>query len=100
MKPSNSSDKNLKIGATFTPLKWADFAVEKFGLFEKWLAGKSIFDPTFGGGNLIFSLIQSGVNKGYKPKELPIENLYGIELNSDFFATIFNEAKEKFDVDM
>lgn len=94
----DSSDKNLKIGATFTPLKWAEFAIEEFDLLEKWLSGKSIFDPTCGCGNLFFALIEKALNKGYKAKDLPINQLYGVELNSKFFDSIFITAKEKFGI--
>lgn len=87
MKTSSLSDKKLEIGTVFTPSKWAHFAIEQFGLFDKWIGGAKIFDPTMGSGNLLLSLIEYGVNQGYKSSELPVDNLYGIELNTLHFET-------------
>ena len=52
-KTSSSDSRSLKIGAVFTPLRWAEFAIERFGLFERWLAGATVLDPTMGEGNLL-----------------------------------------------
>jgi len=52
-----SSDNNLFIGDVFTPLEWGIFAIERFGFFEKWLSGCTVFDPTMGEGNLLEAFI-------------------------------------------
>ena len=98
MKTSNSSDKELEIGTVFTPLKWGQFAIEQFGLFDKWLNGSKIFDPTMGEGNLLVSLIEYGLERDHKVADLPINNLYGVELNTQHFQNFFKEVKNKFDL--
>lgn len=92
------SNKRLKIGAVFTPPKWADFAVAKFGLFDRWIKGASIFDPTMGRGDLLFTLIEHGIKKGESIKNLPVDNLYGTELNSEFFDSLFVAAKDRYGI--
>ena len=93
-----SSDNALTMGAFFTPEKWAGFAVERFDLFRKWIAGATIFDPTMGKGNLLFALIEKGLEEGYQPKDLPISRLYGVELNSVFFDAMLHTTKERYGI--
>lgn len=93
MNVLNSSNKTLAMGAVFTPLKWADFAIEKFDLFKKWMNGATIFDPTMGEGNLLFALIEKGIREGYRPNEMPIDRLYGAEINEKFFQSTFQKAR-------
>lgn len=86
------SNKDIQIGDVFTPVSWGEFAVEKFDLFNKWIQGARLFDPTMGEGNLLESLITYGLAKGYSLNELPTQNLFGNELNTVYFQT----AKKKF----
>ncbi len=100
IKTFDSSDKDLKIGDVFTPLKWGEFAIDKFNIFQKWIDGASIFDPTMGEGNLIESLITCAFSKGYTIKNLPTHNLYGNELNSFYYKRAIKKFKEKYGLDM
>lgn len=96
----NSYDKHLKIGAVFTPLIWGEFAIKQFGIFEQWLAGASVFDPTMGTGNLLEALVLYGLQRGYSIDELPTFRLFGNELNSEYFSRAVLKFKEKFGLDM
>lgn len=102
MPISNSSidSTDLTIGAVFTPLKWAKFAIQQFGLFEKWLDGATIFDPTMGEGNLLEALVETGIRNGFQPKDLPLQNLFGIEANSLFFNNFFQKIQSKYGVEL
>lgn len=95
-----SSLKELSIGAVFTPLKWARFAIQELGLFRKWMAGATIFDPTMGEGNLLEGLIQYGRDFGFPLTELPVHNLYGVELNTGYFEEFFAKIKREYDIDL
>ncbi len=102
MKTDNTANRhhNLKIGDIFTPHKWAEFAICEFGLFDKWLEGASVFDPCMGTGHLLLSLINHGINKGYKPEELPIKTLFGNELNRAYHQQALREFNTRYAVDM
>ncbi|MEO0075857.1 MAG: SAM-dependent DNA methyltransferase, partial [candidate division WOR-3 bacterium] len=89
-----------KIGDIFTPLKWGLFAVKKFNLFQKWLDGARIFDPTMGEGNLLEALILYGLSNGYTIDELPTNNLFGNELNTQYFYQALSKFKEKYGLEM
>ncbi|GAB4245438.1 MAG: hypothetical protein Kow0027_05820 [Saprospiraceae bacterium] len=97
---SNSSDRSLKIGDVFTPLKWGEFAIERFKIFDDWLAGCSIFDPTMGTGNLLEALILYGKKHGYSIEQLPTERLFGNELNSTYYDIALKKFRTKFNLDM
>lgn len=91
----SSSSKELQIGDVFTPLNWSEFAIERFRIFESWMAGSSVFDPTMGEGNLLESLVRIGLENGHTIDDLPIQKLYGNELNTRYFK----RACDKFSVD-
>ncbi|MCS6821647.1 MAG: hypothetical protein NZ551_07245 [Microscillaceae bacterium] len=94
------SDKELKIGDVFTPLKWGEFAIEKFELFSKWLNGASIFDPTMGEGNLLEALISYGLKKGFTIDSLPTYRLFGNELNTDYYTKAIEKFSKQYGLDM
>ncbi len=100
IKTFDLSDRELKIGDVFTPLRWGEFAVNKFNLFSKWVNGASVFDPTMGEGNLLESLISYGLSKGYSIESLPTNKLFGNELNTSYFIQAITKFKEKYGLDM
>ena len=100
VKKLNSSDNHLKIGDVFTPLKWAEFAIQKFNIFDQWLAGASVFDPTMGSGNLLEALITYGIKLGYSLRELPTNQLYGNEMNTDYYNQALNKFLEEYGLNM
>ncbi len=99
-KTNYIADKNLRIGDVFTPIKWATFAITEFGIFEKWLAGASVFDPTMGEGNLLEALVVYGLSKGFTLNKLPAHNLFGNELNTVHYLQALSKFKTKFGLDM
>lgn len=100
IKTFDLSDKDLKIGDVFTPLKWGEFAIDKYDIFSKWMIGASVFDPTMGEGNLLEALITYGLAKGYAIEDLPTNRLYGNELNTYYFNAALKKFKEKYGLDM
>lgn len=100
MKTFDLSDKDLRIGDVFTPLKWGEFAIDKFDIFSKWLNGASIFDPTMGEGNLLEALITFGLSKGFPIENLPTNKLFGNELNTFYFHKALVKFKQKYGLDM
>ncbi len=100
IKTFDLSDKSLCIGDVFTPIKWAEFAIEQFGIFQKWLDGATIFDPTMGEGNLLEALITYGISKGITVCELPTNNLFGNELNTRYHEKALEKFEQQFGLDM
>ncbi|WP_234408469.1 Eco57I restriction-modification methylase domain-containing protein [Marinilabilia salmonicolor] len=100
MKTDENSANHIKIGDVFTPVRWACFAIEQFGIFERWMKGATIFDPTMGQGNLLIALVEYGVEKGFNLKELPILNLFGNEINTNYHKKALQFFLDEFNTDM
>jgi len=101
--PTSSSFDNaetLSIGAVFTPLEWGKFAIRQFDLFHQWVDGATVLDPTMGEGHLLEALIQMGVENGINPKDLPVDNLYGIEMNPVFLKRFFQKIQDRYDISL
>lgn len=97
--PTLSSCDNveaLSIGAVFTPLEWGKFAIRQFDIFQKWVDGATVLDPTMGEGHLLEALIQMGIESGINPDDLPVDNLYGVEMNAVFFKRFFQKIQDKY----
>jgi hypothetical protein len=90
----------LYLAAVYTPYEWAKFAIEHYSLFDDWIAGKTIFDPTMGTGNLLASLVDYGMEKGYSLSSLPVLNLFGLELNANAYNRALETFSEKYGVNM
>lgn len=69
----------MSIGEVFTPLYWGRYFINLFGIFDEWLNGKTIFDPTMGEGSLLQSFIEEALSLGISLSKLPVKNLYGVE---------------------
>lgn len=87
------------IGAIFTPPEWAMWLVEKYGIVDKWLSGKSVLDPTCGHGAFIFAIIDSAHKEKIPISKMPIENLFGIEKEKKFISIFQKEFSKKYEID-
>ncbi len=94
------NNNDLSIGAVFTPFEWAEFAIREFGIFDAWMSGKTIFDPTMGEGNLMEALVRMALNESIPSSEIPVERLFGVELNTLFFERFFLKMKAVYEVEM
>ncbi len=88
------------LGAVFTPLQWARFAVRKYGLLESWLAGKSILDPTMGKGHLLEALICEALEQGIKGEDLPISTIGGIEKEGEFICAFLERMSRRYELEL
>ena len=89
-----------KIGVVFTPKEWAQFAIERFGIFERWIHGATIFDPTMGSGDLLLALLDLGVKRGYSIESLPANKLFGNELSESKYKDAINRFQTEFNLDL
>ena len=89
-----------QIGCVFTPVDKAIPFFEKYDIFERWIQGDTIFDPTMGNGNLLQAVIQIGLKKGYRIEQLPTQRLFGNELNTIFYQEALNTFQQRYGIDM
>lgn len=87
------------IGAVFTPLQYAVDTILNTGLYEKWLQGASILDPTAGSGNFIEAFICTAIAKGDLISLEILNNLYAVEMQEQFISQFYKRIKEKYNID-
>lgn len=87
---------NLKIGDVFTPHKYAKYFLKKYNVVNEWLHGATVFDPTMGQGDLLLSLVELAIEQGHNPNKLPYHNLFGYELNTEYYNKAVNTFKKKY----
>lgn len=97
---ASNHNTHLSIGAVFTPMDWAVFAVREFGIYEGWMSGKTVFDPTMGEGNLLEALIIIALEQGISSSEIPVDRLFGVELNTVFFERFFERISTLYGIEM
>lgn len=98
--PSNCQNNTLNLGDIFTPHRWCKYFIEEFNLLNQWIAGKIIFDPTMGTANILESFVDLALEKGHQIRELPLNTLLGVEINSAYHAMAIDKFKRKYNVDM
>jgi hypothetical protein len=86
------------LGDVDTPLPWAEWSAERYGIVTRWLEGATILDPTLGNGNLLESLIVAGSKRGIKPCNLPVQNLFGLDLNDEKVFSFRKRLQERYGV--
>ena len=95
-----TDDSSYRIGVKFTPLDWAIFASNKFGIYNSWISGSTVFDPTMGSGNLLEALIKIGLSQGLSLNQLPVKRLFGNELNTLSYQEALDHFKDEYGIDM
>ena len=61
-KTSHLIDAN--IGKVFTPLKWAEWLINRWDIFNAWVDGAHICDPTAGQGAFPLAMLHIARRKG------------------------------------
>jgi hypothetical protein len=81
------------VGAIYTPPEWANWLIDRGEVYEKWLSGSSVCDPTGGKGVFILQLLLRAVKDGADLKAGLISNLGYIEIDPDSCATFLRAAE-------
>ena len=84
------------IGVFFTPLEWTKWVVNRYGLFEQWVHGATVFDPTAGEGNFLEAFIAIARERNIPVRRDMLERLFGIEKEERYVAKFFLKMKEQY----
>ncbi len=87
-------------GVVYTPRIWAEWALLESRIYERWLNGDTVVDPTVGDGSFILSLLGLAKKNQVDISRTMISNLYGFDLKQSGIDSTLKEAKEIFDVDL
>ncbi len=77
-------------GVVYTPEYWADWAVETYGIAEKWIKGGVILDPGCGEGSLTTAVIRRAFRMGYSPTPDDLTRLNCIDRDKEALS-VFKE---------
>ncbi len=88
-----------QIGQVFTPLKWADWLINKWNIFEAWLDGAHICDPTAGQGAFPLAMLHIAKQKGVPITPERISRLTLIEIVPAHLERFRENIKREFSVD-
>ena len=91
--------KSTGIGEVFTPLKWAKWLINRWGIFDAWIDGAHICDPTAGKGAFVLALLDIARRKGVPITSERLSRLTLIEMNAAHLAWFRKNVKQEFGVD-
>lgn len=89
-----------RIGEVFTPLKWALWLLNKWQVFDRWVDGASICDPTAGDGALALSLFKEAEIRGIEVTADMLHRLHLIELKKEHLSSFTVTAKRAYGLEM
>ena len=87
------------IGQVFTPLKWAEWLINKWNIFEAWLEGAHICDPTAGQGAFPLAMLLMARKKGVPITTERLSRLTLIEVVPSHLERFRENVKREFGID-
>ena len=88
-----SALKNNEIGVVYTPREWAGWLIDRGGIYDAWLSGKRVCDPSGGEGVFVLELLRKAKNNDVVILPEMIRKIGYIEMNSVACDTFFSRAK-------
>ena len=96
-KTSHLIDDN--IGQVFTPLKWAEWLINRWNIFEAWLDGAHVCDPTAGEGVFPLAMLHIARQRGVSITPERLSRLTLIEREPSLLEQFRENVKREFGVD-
>lgn len=90
---------SVEVGQVFTPIKWAEWLIERWGIFDAWIDGASICDPTAGQGAFALALFRLARSRGVRVSPELLSRLTLIEVRASHLQVFQLKARQKFAVD-
>ncbi len=87
------------LGAIFTPLKWAKWALQETGAFQAWLEGASVLDPTAGNGAFLRAMLELAQEQNILVSASMLARLHGVEREAAFVEEFFALVKADIGID-
>ena len=88
-----------QIGQVFTPLKWAEWLINRWGVFEAWVDGAHICDPTAGQGIFALAMLHIARRKGVPITRERLSRLTLIEIVPSYLERFKEDVKREFGID-
>lgn len=88
-----------KIGQVFTPLKWAEWLINRWNIFEAWHDGAHICDPTAGEGIFPLAMLHIARQRGVPMTPERLSRLTLIERVPSHLERFKENVKREFGID-
>ena len=88
-----------QIGQVFTPLKWSEWLINRWNIFDAWLNGAHICDPTAGQGAFPLAMLHIAKRKGVPITPERLSRLTLIEIVPSHLERFRENVKREFGVD-
>ncbi len=93
MDTNTLHSENDKIGQVFTPMVWAKWLIQRWGVFDSWCDGASVCDPTAGRGAFALALFDEARSRNVDVTTELLSRLKLVEIRSENLC-FFREAAE------
>ena len=84
----------MQLGRVFTPILWAEWCLETFGIYQAWRDGATILEPICGDGVFFKSLTKMTKQRGDTLSPNLFKLLFGVEIvhsdKSSFLQEFFD----------
>ena len=87
------------IGQVFTPTEWAEWLINKWHIFDAWMDGAEICDPTAGQGAFMIALLNIARNQGIPLTSKHISRLTLIEIDPSLIDNFKCSVIQRFGID-
>ncbi len=91
--------KKKYIGQVFTPVKWAEWLINKWNIFDAWVNGAHICDPTAGQGVFALAMLHIARRNGIPITRERLSRLTLIEIVPSHLERFRENVKQEFEVD-
>ena len=99
MDTEASLSDGTEISQVYTPVVWARWLIDRWGLFDAWLDGASVCEPTAGQGAFALALFHIARTRRIRITPELLSRITLIEMNPGHLRTFRLNAREKYDVD-
>jgi hypothetical protein len=98
MDTGTSHLENHKIGQVFTPLEWALWLIEQWGIFDLWIHGSSICDPSAGEGVFALALFKIAKDKNIDVSLEMMSRIWLIDICSSSLYAFQLKSQQIYDI--
>ena len=95
----HSDADKLRVGEVFTPRRWAEWLINRFGIFEAWVNGATICDPTAGQGSFALALFDLARSRGIDINKDLLSRLTLIEVRGEHLQAFKRQALQEFAIE-
>ncbi len=94
-----SHSRDVEVGQVFTSLRWAEWLITRWGIFDAWIDGASVCDPTAGQGAFALALFRLARSRGIRVSPELLSRLTLIEIRPSHLHAFERKARQKFEID-